>query len=154
LNSEQIKELDEHFRKPPPEGHGKSLRDIIRQDNKISDSTKAVTGILLRGNDRIGDDQYVKLANFAVQQKDSKLFAETMQQASPEARKKFMEKDASGKDGEQRLKEAFGGHWYNALRPSDPSGSEGNVTDRELNRALSYAKEGKLSVAEQIRQNT
>src|SRR5262249_967387 len=88
--------------------------------------------------------------------KDVKAFEEAMRNASPEARKYFMEHD-----GEKRLKDAFEGHWYNALPYLNPlipatagSGSDVNVTDKELRQAIDFAKEGKLSTAEKIKENS
>ncbi|HEY9870198.1 MAG TPA: hypothetical protein V6D08_13610 [Candidatus Obscuribacterales bacterium] len=146
MNSEQIQKLDEQYRRE----YGKSLRDALMDDPNLSQATKDACEIYLKGSDKRTDADTLKLADIALKEKNMDMFQEAMRNASPEARKKFMEKDENGKTGEDRLKEAFEGHWYHAFS----LGLTGNVTDTDLTHAKEYAEKGGLTTATKIRDNS
>jgi hypothetical protein len=128
-NSAQITKLDQEYRQL----YGVSLSDAIAKDDEISQSTKDMVAIYLKGNDGRTDQDTAKLIDIALKEEDGDLFAESMRDASPSARKAFI--DAGG---EARINDAFG-HWY---------------SNSEVRVAMDYAREGKMSAATQVRENT
>ncbi len=128
-NADQISKVDAEYRQT----YGVSLRDAIMKDDKFSQATKDMVDVYLKGNDKRTDADTAKLINIALKEEDTQLFAESMRDASPAARKAFLDGG-----GEQRVKDAFG-HWY---------------SNSDVTHAMDYAREGKLSAATQIRDNT
>lgn len=128
-NADQIAKVDAEYRKT----YGVSLQDAIMKDDKFSQATKDMVAIYLKGNDRRTDADTAKLIGIALKEEDSDLFAESMRDASPAARKAFLDNG-----GEQKVKDAFG-HWY---------------SNSDVSHAMDYAREGKLSAATQIKDNT
>jgi hypothetical protein len=128
-NSAQMTKLDQEYRQL----YNVSLSDAIANDGEISQSTKDMVAIYLKGNDTRTDQDTAKLIDIALKEEDGDLFAESMRDASPAARKAFLDGG-----GEQRIKDAFG-HWY---------------SNSEVRIAMDYAREGKMSAATQVRENT
>lgn len=128
-NADQITRLDQQYR----ELYGTSLQDAISKDDEISQSTKDMVAIYLKGNDRRTDADTAQLIDIALREKDTDLFAESMRDASPAARKAFIDNG-----GEQKINDVFG-HWY---------------SNSDVRHAMDLAREGKLSAATQIRDNT
>lgn len=128
-NAEQIAKVDAEYRKT----YGVSLQDAIMKDDKISQATKDMVAVYLKGNDRRSDADTATLIDIALREEDKELFSESMRDASPAARKAFLDNG-----GEQKVKDTFG-HWY---------------SNSDFTHAMDYAREGKLSAATQIRDNT
>lgn len=128
-NSTQIAKLDQEYRQL----YGVSLNDAIAKDDEISQSTKDMVAIYLKGNDKRTDQDTAKLIDIALKEEDGDLFAESMRDASPAARRAFLDGG-----GEQRINDAFG-HWY---------------SNSEVRVAMEYARDGKMSAATQVRENT
>jgi len=128
-NADQISKMDAEYRST----YGVSLSDAIMKDDNLSQSTKDMVSIYIKGNDRRTDADTAKLIDIALKAENTELFAESMRDASPAARSAFL---ANG--GEEKVKEAFG-HWY---------------SNSDVTHAMDYAREGKLSAATQIKDNT
>ncbi len=128
-NSDQIAKMDQEYRSL----YGVSLSDAISKDDKISQATKDMVAIYLKGNDKRTDADTANLIDIALKEEDTDLFAESMRDASPAARKAFLDNG-----GEQKVKDAFD-HWYSS---------------EDVRHAMDYAREGKLSAATQIKDNT
>jgi|GEM_PF-4162823 hypothetical protein len=116
--------------------NGKSLRQEIKDDSSLSPATRtALNAYLDRAQnvdgkpDKDNAGEIARVAGAALQNKDIKLFAETMASAGQEGRKQFAESPA-GRD----LAKHFSGD--------------------ELERARDYMQLGKLSVAKQVKDNT
>src|SRR5262249_37337017 len=103
---------------------------------------------------------YFKMANIAITEKNLDAFQEVMALASPEARKRFLDDG-----GDQKIKDAFGestlhkiGKWALIANPlTTIAGAALFITDnssKDVAHAQDYAKEGKLSAAQQIIDNT
>ena len=140
LNSKQLSQASEEYQKQ----YGITLSAAITNNNNLSSATKQALGIYINGNDKRTDNDTLRLATIGLEQAHIDIFQEAMRDASPEARKQFLDQG-----GEQKAKTAFGGHWYNALT----LGLSGNVTDKELVHAQDYATQGKLDVTTQITDN-
>lgn len=128
-NAEQIKKIGDEYRAT----YGVPLTDAITSDSKISQASKDMVGVYIKGNDQRTDADTAKLFSIALENKNKELFAESMRDASPASRKEFLDNG-----GEQKVEQAFG-HWY---------------SDSDVKHAMDYAREGKLSAATQIRDNT
>ena len=128
-NSDQISKMDDEYKKT----YGVSLKDAINNDAKISQTTKEMAAVYLKGNDKRTDQDTAQLISTSLKNQNSELFAESMRDASPAARKAFLDNG-----GEQKVNDAFG-HWY---------------SNKDVQHAMDYAKEGKLSASTQIRDNT
>jgi hypothetical protein len=155
LNSLQLARLEEQYEHQ----YGKSLHDAICNEAKVSPATKASVEIYLKGTDKRTDTDTQKLIDISLSIKDVEIFKQTMADASPEARKSFLDNG-----GAERMKSAFDGHWYNLLKYYNPfhpflqhygasQGSDANITDTDLKQAEDYAKYGKESVVTKIREN-
>jgi hypothetical protein len=148
MNSEQIAQLDAEY----VARYGKHLREALMDDPKLSAATKQCIDIYLKGSDKITREDTLQLADIALKEKNMDMFQEAFRHASPEARKAFADQG-----GEQKMKEAFEGHWYNALPwlVSPALGMmAGPVTDGDLQHAKDYVQGGHLSTATKIRDNT
>jgi hypothetical protein len=128
-NADQVKKISDEYRT----AYGVSLTDAIDKDSKISQATKDMVGIYMKGSDRRTDGDTAKLISIALDHKNTELFAESMRDASPTARKQFLDNG-----GEQKVEQAFG-HWY---------------SNDDVKHVMDYAREGKLSAATQVRDNT
>ncbi len=129
INSKQIEELAKEYR----QRYATSLRDALMNDPNLSAATKESVEIYLKGTDKRTADDTLKLADIAIREEDIDMFQEAMRDASPEARKRFIDDG-----GEKRMKDAFGGVF----------------SDSDLFRAKEYAEKGSLSTATKIRDNT
>ncbi|HEY9871157.1 MAG TPA: hypothetical protein V6D08_18465, partial [Candidatus Obscuribacterales bacterium] len=139
MNSEQIAQLDAEY----VARYGKHLREALMDDPKLSAATKQSIDIYLKGSDKITKEDTFQLADIALKEKNMDMFQEAFRHASPEARKAFMDQG-----GEQKMKDAFEGHWYNALPwlVSPALGlMVGPVTDGDLQHAKDYVQAGHLS---------
>ena len=128
-NSEQIAKMDQQYKQT----YGVSLKDAIADDAKIPQSTKDAVAIYLKGNDKRTDQDTAQLISTSLKEQNTELFAEAMRDASPTARKAFLDNG-----GEQKVNDAFH-HWY---------------SNSDVQHAMDYAREGKLSASTQIADNT
>ncbi len=154
LSSNQIAKLEEEYRRR----YGVSLEQALLRGD-LSSFSKEALKIQLKGTDEIrkNPDLTLELADLAIKNRSVELFEEAFRSASPAARAKFKEQN-----GEQRLKNAFEGHWYNALLLAHPLlqltanalDVNTNITDTDLRHVMDYAQYGKLSTATQVRDNT
>lgn len=125
--------------------YGKSLHDALMHDVRFDNSDKSMMAILLKGADRLTTADHLALADIALRTEDKEMFQTVMSHVSADARSQFI---ANG--GEARVKDAFGGHWYNALT----LGLSGNVSNTDLRHTTDYMKNGELSAATKIKDNT
>ncbi|HEY9755500.1 MAG TPA: hypothetical protein V6C97_10085 [Oculatellaceae cyanobacterium] len=146
MNSKQIDEARKSWNeKYNKDGKGTDFDHAILNSD-LKQPTKEAAEVYLKGIDKRTDADTLKLANTALKEKDLTMFQESMRNASPSAREQF-QKDG----GDEKMKKAFEGHWYNVGAIGD---SKSSVTDKQLDRARDYAKYGKESVAHQIKDNT
>jgi len=144
MKSDDIQKMDDHYWNT----YHLHLGDAIMNDREVSQATKEMCKIYLQGLDKRNDEDSLTLADIALKDKDLDTFKEAMSGASEKAREQFR---ANG--GEQKIKDAFEGHWYN-WNQFIGKGSRINVTDRDLDQALAYAKYGKEGTAKQIKDNS
>jgi len=124
---EQIAKMSAEYKKE----YGVSLEDALLKDPGLSAGTKETAAIYLDKN-RNPDQKTSALIDVALKHQDSQAFNEAMKNASPEARKAFLDNN-----GEKRVQDTFD-HWY---------------SDKEARTAMDYAREGKLSTAAQVESN-
>jgi YD repeat-containing protein len=141
MSAAEIAEADRQYR----ERYGQSLHDAVLSNPDLSEKTKEACRIYLKGHDQRTPDEALFLAKRACENGDATMFQEIMRRAPKEARDYF-----ATAEGQQKMKDAFEGHWYHALT----FGATGNVTDTELQHVKDYAEFGKLSVATQVKDNT
>jgi len=145
MNSDQLAQMDKYYHY----NYDKGLRDAIMQDDKISQSTKDMCEIYLKGTENITPDDWCKLAKIALKEKDTDMFQEVTSSMSPEGRKQFLDDD-----GEKKVKEAFGAKWYHYAAGFVPGVSLA-VNDHEQNKIFQhekdYARDGHLSVDTMIK---
>ncbi|HEY9869364.1 MAG TPA: hypothetical protein V6D08_09380, partial [Candidatus Obscuribacterales bacterium] len=141
MSAAEIAEADRQYR----ERYGQSLHDAVLNNPDLSEKTKEACRIYLKGHDQRTADEALFLARRACENGDATMFQEIMRRAPKEARDYF-----ATAEGQQKMKDAFEGHWYHAFT----FGATGNVTDTELQHVRDYAEFGKLSVATQVRDNT
>lgn len=125
MNSKQIQDLDREYRTK----YGKSLEEALLYDKNLSSETKETLKIYLKGTDNRTDADTRRLTDIALKSKNIDMFQETMRSASPEARRQFL-----NENGEGRMKGAFSGD--------------------DLAHARDYAKQGELTAAAKVRDNT
>lgn len=143
MNEKQIAELDKTYQ----ERYGKSLREVLMNDENLPADQKAALEVYLKGVDKRTPDDYTKLADLALKNKSIEMFEETFAGAPPEVRKKFLDEG-----GEQKIKAAFGTPVYSG---SEYGGGEVTYADSaDTQHALDYVKSGKLDVSTKIRDNT
>ncbi len=140
MSAAEIAEADAQYR----ERYGQSLRDAIMNDSNMSPRTKEPCEIYLAGHDRRTREQSTFLAQRACENADATMFQEVMRRAPEDTRQYFR-----SLEGQQRMRDAFEGHWYNAFT----LGLTGNITDTEYRHVTDYAENGRLSVATQITEN-
>jgi hypothetical protein len=127
LRSSTKAEIDQialHFQKE----HGVSLEQAIK-DSNVSDLTKQALNIYLAGCDRLKPEQKQKLAELATSSGTLEMFSEAMRTMSSAERSKYLE------SGGQKAIEA-------------------NFSGSKLQHCLDFAKQGELSTATQIKENT
>lgn len=143
MNEKQIAELDKTYQ----ERYGKSLRDVLMNDENLPADQKAALAVYLKGVDKRTPEDYNKLADLALKNKSIEMFEETFAGAPPEVRKKFLDEG-----GEQKIKAAFGTPIYSG---SEYGGGEVTYADSaDTQHALDYVKSGKLDVSTKIKDNT
>lgn len=129
-NRDQINKMADEYQKT----YGTPLRDAIAKDPSLSQMTKDMAAVYLDPARKPGSSEdTAKLADVALKNHNLAAFQEAMRDASPEARKAYMDNG-----GEKRVNDTFS-HWY---------------SDKDLKHALDYAREGKLDAATQVRENT
>ncbi len=127
MNSKQIQELDQEYKTK----YGKSLEQALFADSSLSSETKEALKIYLKGTDKRTDEDTRKLTDIALKSRNIDMFQETMRAASPAARKEFLDNG-----GERKLAVAF----FN--------------NQDDFKHAMEYAKQGELSAAAKVRDNT
>jgi LysM repeat protein len=125
LNSQQIAELDKTYQ----ERYGKSLSEVLKNDDNLPQETKDALAIYLKGSDKMTAADTLAISDIALKSQNLEMFQEAFRGASPEARAQFLQGG-----GEQRINEAFG-------------------TD-DAKHAMDYAKTGKLDAATKIADNS
>ncbi|MCA9800987.1 MAG: hypothetical protein KC777_03320, partial [Cyanobacteria bacterium HKST-UBA02] len=140
LNSTQIAELDKEYR----EAHGVGIKDALLKDENLPESTKQALEIYLKGTDKRTPEDTAKLAEISLSAKNLDMFEETFRDASPEARKAFIDNG-----GEEKIMSAFG-------TEMDDGTGEGTsyLANEDTRHALEYARIGKLSAATKVGDNT
>jgi YD repeat-containing protein len=129
-NAAQIAQMDTEYKKAY---NNVSLFDAIQKDHNLSQATKDIAKVYLQKTPQSADQDTKKLIDLALKNKNEEFFAEAMKDASPAARKDFLDNG-----GEKRVQDTFE-HWYSSA---------------DLKHAMDYAKEGKLDAATQIEDNT
>ncbi len=141
LNAADLSKVDAEYRNT----YGKSLYDALMKDVRFDESDKEAMAILLKGADKLTSADHLAMADISIRNENAEMFQRVMTHASAEARSQFIQNG-----GEAKVKEAFAGHWYNTLT----FGLTGNVSNTELRHADDYMKNGELSAATKIRDNT
>lgn len=137
LDSKSIQEYEKEFH----DKGGKGIFKTIQDDPNVSQTTKDAMEILVKGQDKRTDEDTIKLVDIALKGRNMDLLQETMRTASDKARKML----ASDPTLQDRLEKAFS--------TTDKHG--GSTVDRnKVNTANDYLKNGKLSVANEIKLNT
>jgi len=125
--------------------YGRNFTSAFLTEGKFDKDTNLFMSILLKGADKITTKDHLDMANIALRKGDVEMFQRVATGFSPEARQQFI-----SNGGEKRVKDAFGGHWYNALT----IGLTGNVSDKHLRHATDYMKSGHLSAATKLQDNS
>lgn len=128
MNSDQIAQLDKEYKAR----YGTGFVDAINKDSKVSDETRAAVAIYAKGSENRTPQDTLELANLAIKAKNLDMFQEAFRDASPEARKMFMDKD-----GKAKITEAFSGVFSNS----------------DVTHALDYVNGGKLDTITKIKDN-
>lgn len=123
--SQQIQEMEREYQRR----HGISLSAAIERDGNIGKETKEALKIYLKGSDKREAKDTDTLTTLALKSSDLQFFKEVMKDASPADRARFQQNG-----GDKRLVDAFSGN--------------------DLDQARDFVKEGKLTAATQVRENT
>jgi len=132
--------------------YGVTLVDAIAKDPNLSAKTKEACAIYLSGLDKSGGgtdrrtpEEFLKLAEIALNSKDIAMFQEAMRDAPKELRDQF-----KSEEGRRKLVGAF---WP---KPGLVGSSRGHISTNytDLVHALDAVNFGKLSAASQVRDNT
>ncbi|MCC7529770.1 MAG: hypothetical protein IT342_14700, partial [Candidatus Melainabacteria bacterium] len=137
-NSGEIAELEREYRAK----FGVGLREQIASSEKMSQATKDAINVYFKGVDGRTDADIMNLAENALQTRNVARFQEAMRDAGAEARQKFLDEG-----GAEKILEAFG-------VPNSDDVNGGYVQTKDSLNALDYAEHGKLSAAQQVRDNT
>jgi len=143
MNSQQIAEMDKAYR---AEHGGVSVHDALLKDPNLPEATKQALEIYLKGTDKRTDADTLKLAEIALKQKNLDMFQEAFRDASPTARKAFLDDN-----GEKRVLTTFGQRVGGGR--ANPHQAYYRQTD-DSKQALDYAKLGKLDTSTKIEANT
>ncbi len=140
LNSQQIEALDKTYQ----ERYGKSLREVLQNDDNLPKETKDALSIYLKGTDKMTAADTLAVADIAMKSQNLDMFQEAFRGASPEARAQFLQNG-----GEQKVREAFG----------SPSSNEYSTetaysTNSDTTHAMDYVRAGKLDTSTKIADNT
>jgi YD repeat-containing protein len=125
---EQIAKMSAEYKKE----YGVSLEDALLKDDGLGASTKEIAAVYLDKSGKTPDQKTSALVDIALKHQDAQAFSEAMKNATPEARKAFLDNN-----GNKRIEEAFD-HWYSG---------------KDAKTAMDYAREGKLSTAAQVESN-
>src|SRR5262249_28509374 len=136
-NANQIKQMDEKYQAE----YGISLERAIYDSPSLLQSTKSAVSFYLKGNNNLTKDDYLSLSQIAIDAKAIGMFEEIWKDAPADARKDF-----SNSGQEEQLKNAFGPHWY--------SSDYEKLRQTDLQHAKDYVRFGKISIAQQARDNT
>lgn len=145
MSESEITRLDEEYN----QRYGTGLRRAL-WNSTLEDHTKRSLDIYLKGADKRTAKDTLALADIALSKGDLAMFEQSMRSASSEARTQFL-----ASDGESRIVKAFGSppyRWHRQNRDQIPA-SQFSKTEKVVH-ALQYARDGKLSTATLIRENT
>ncbi len=140
LNSEQIAALDKTYQ----ERYGKSLKDVLQNDDNLPQDTKDALSIYLKGTDKMTAGDTAAIADIAMKSKNLEMFQEAFRGASPEARAQFLQNG-----GEDKINKAFGSAYAD-----ETSGEVTYGANADTQHAMDYAKYGKLDTSTKIADNT
>jgi YD repeat-containing protein len=138
-NPDEIKALETEYQSE----FKQSLHDTLTKDTEISQPTQQAISVYWKGAAARSDADAMALADTALKHADINLFEEAMRDASPQARKDFLDKG-----GDQKIKDAFTTVYVNKR-----TGTRSVSETPDLARARDYSNDGKLSVATQVRDN-
>jgi YD repeat-containing protein len=144
LNSKQIEEMDAAFRK---EHNGVGVREALRDDPNLPQETKDALAIYLKGADNRSVADTLTLADIALKKNNLDMFEESFRDASPEARKAFLDKG-----GAQRILETFGSAYNTGDETS--TGETVYLDNASSKQAMDYVTKGKLETATKVELNT
>jgi len=140
LNSQQIEALDKTYQ----ERYGKSLREVLQNDDNLPKETKDALGIYLKGTDKMTAADTLAVADIAMKSQNLEMFQEAFRGASPEARAQFLQNG-----GEQKVNQAFGSAYSDEY-----SGETTYSTNSDTTHAMDYVRAGKLDASTKIADNT
>jgi len=129
MNSNQIASLNSQYKS----SFGTDLASALGADKKLSPVSKEALTIYMKGADHRKPADTLALAEIATRAKNLDMFEEAFRDATPEARAQYLR---SG--GAAQVKAVFGGLFS-------------NVGARQ---AMDYVKDGRLSLATEITENT
>ncbi|MBP9090364.1 LysM peptidoglycan-binding domain-containing protein [bacterium] len=140
LNSQQIEALDKTYQ----ERYGKSLREVLQNDDNLPKETKDALSIYLKGTDKMTAADTLAVADIAMRSQNLDMFQEAFRGASPEARAQFLQNG-----GEQKVNEAFG-----SASSNEYSTETTYSTNSDTTHAMDYVRAGKLDASTKIADNT
>lgn len=122
------------------------LRESLTSGQNMSESTREMLNIYLKGSDRRTADDELKLARLAMEDKDSERFKMVMSNASDEARRRFQ---SEGLD--KQLEKAFGDD-AQALRHAADYASHGErQTDTKIIDNIKWTGDNEEQIEQAIR---
>ncbi|MCA9800347.1 MAG: hypothetical protein KC777_00090, partial [Cyanobacteria bacterium HKST-UBA02] len=141
----EIVELDREFRESQsvlnPESPFRNLEDAVVNNDNLTEKTRAFNRIYMKGAENRTDQDFLKMAQVAIDAGDLQMFQETWSRAPESARELFRGEVIAGtgeREGDRKIREAFGSIW--------------SSTNLMLARdALEY---GERSLATGVHQNT
>lgn len=137
MNSKEIEQLDKTYK----DSYGTGVREALRQDENLSEATKAVVEVYLKGTDQRTDADTGRLADTAVKAHNIEMFAEAFRSSTPEARKAFLDNG-----GERKMQEAFG-------KPDTENGRIVYESTPALEHAREIVAKGEVGLASKISDN-
>ena len=140
LNSQQIEALDKTYQ----DRYGKSLREVLQNDDNLPKETKDALSIYLKGTDKMTAADTLAVADIAMKSQNLDMFQEAFRGASPEARAQFLQNG-----GEQKVNEAFG-----SASSNEYSTETTYSTNSDTTHAMDYVRAGKLDASTKIADNT
>ncbi|MGE0262255.1 MAG: hypothetical protein AB7V06_06145 [Candidatus Obscuribacterales bacterium] len=141
----EIVELDREFRESQsvlnPESPFRNLEDAVVNNDNLTQKTRDFNRIYMKGVENRTDQDFLKMAQVAIDAGDLQMFQETWSRAPESARELFRGEVIAGtgeREGDRKIREAFGSIW--------------SSTNLMLARdALEY---GERSLATGVHQNT
>lgn len=154
LNSKQIAQLDEDFKK----AYGMSYKEALDKAN-LTDATKQSLGILEKGVDFKTKEDVAALADIAIKNKDARLFTEALRgdsKAATEFRAMLNANppSAEAEDFRNRVAEAFKSPIAQMLEQHGGNANDLPRDQRTDQMMLDYMKEGRISLATIASENT